>query len=239
MPMFGTYTHSPPGIYVRESLRTEANSDKSRGNWRRESTSAPSLLTKSCHDIDLLLWLLCSPTSASSNDSAHLPSRVSSSGRLHFYKHERKPPAAGAATNCLSCPIEPTCLHSAKSLYLHRQLEKGCTDRPVNNVVPDIEDLLQTSGEARASERLLDALGEDYDDDTPIEQVQKRNWFGRCVWECDNDVCDDQIVIMEWDDDTLPSSPASFSSDSNGVNSAIVSQRPRCKDRAIPHGRPD
>jgi predicted dehydrogenase len=35
-----------------------------RGNWSSTKTSAPSLLTKSCHDLDFLLWLLCSPTSA-------------------------------------------------------------------------------------------------------------------------------------------------------------------------------
>ena len=29
----------------------------------------------------------------------------------------------------------------------------------------------------------------------------KRNYFGRCVWESDNDVCDDQVVTLTWDDD--------------------------------------
>lgn len=85
----------------------------------------------------------------------------------------------------------------------------GHTERPVNNVVPDIEDVFRAGGVARAAERLLEALGEDYDETTLAEEVSKRNWFGRCVWECDNDVCDDQIVIMEWDDDPLPSSPYS------------------------------
>lgn len=36
--------------------------------------------------------------------------------------------------------------------------------------------------------------------------VEKRNWFGRCVWEADNNVCDDQCVTITWDDDPLPSS---------------------------------
>lgn len=153
------------------------------------------------------MWLLCSPTSLSSVvDRPHLPSRISSFGRLHYYRRAYKPLAAGTATNCLSCPIEPTCLHSAKSLYLHRQLEKGDTDRPVNQVVPEIEDLLKKSGKASAAERLLRALSDDYDESTPAKEVSKRNWFGRCAWECDNDVCDDQIVTMEWDDDPLPAS---------------------------------
>ena len=44
-----------------------------RGNWRRADTSAPSLLTKSCHDIDILLWLLCSPPSLDSHGDAAAP----------------------------------------------------------------------------------------------------------------------------------------------------------------------
>ncbi len=115
-----------------------------RGNWRRESTTAPSLLTKSCHDIDILLWLLCSPTSYSIQDKAlpHLPSTVSSTGSLQYFKAARKPVAAGNATNCLSCPIEQSCKYSAKKIYAEQEvygLDSGNTRWPVSIVVPDIE----------------------------------------------------------------------------------------------------
>lgn len=177
----------------------------SRGPWRKESTSAPSLLTKSCHDIDFLFWLLCSPASTSNPEPPHLPSKVTSSGRLHFFRQANKPSGAGTATNCLSCPVETTCQYSAKSLYLHQHLRAGNRDRPVNVIVPDIEDVFQKQGLSSAAKRLLEVLGEDYDDKTPASQVSRRNWYGRCVWESDNDVCDDQMVTIEWEGESLPS----------------------------------
>lgn len=178
-----------------------------RGNWRREDTTAPSLLTKSCHDIDVLLWLLCSPPSYSdANAVPHLPSTVSSSGALQYFKKSRKPTAAGAATNCLSCPIEKDCKYSAKRIYVDKQLRGLCsgnTGWPVKIVVPDIEDC---NSLAEAKGVLLDKLKEDYDENTPDSEVAKQPWFGRCVYESDNDVCDDQFVTITWDEDPLPSS---------------------------------
>jgi len=171
-----------------------------RGNWRREDTSAPSLLTKSCHDVDFLLWLLCSPTKATGDEKPHLPSRVMSTGHLGYFRKARKPKEAGNATNCFSCPIEKECVFSARKVYVQR-LEKGGTDWPVKIVVPDIEDVYRNKGGAAAVEKLTQALKEDYDGAMSKEEVLKRNWFGRCVWECDNDVCDDQTVTMVWDDE--------------------------------------
>ena len=75
-----------------------------RGNWRRESTTAPSLLTKSCHDVDLLLWLMSAPFKSGTGDF-HLPSTISSTGALLGYRKARKPAAAGNATNCMKCPL--------------------------------------------------------------------------------------------------------------------------------------
>ncbi|KAF2200699.1 streptomycin biosynthesis protein StrI [Delitschia confertaspora ATCC 74209] len=174
-----------------------------RGNWRKESITAPSLLTKSCHDIDFILWLLCSPPAKASTQTPHLPSSVSSTGSLTFFRKERKPKEAGSATNCISCPYEPDCIYSAKKIYLDRHLKKGNTGWPVKIVNPDIEECYQTSGVEAASAKLLESLTEDYTPDAPVKEIETRPWFGRCVWESDNDVCDDQHVTITWDDDPV------------------------------------
>ena len=179
-----------------------------RGNWRKESTTAPSLLTKSCHDIDLLLWLLCSPPSPQSTAPPHLPSKISSSGHLNYFREHRKPPAAGAATNCLSCPVSSSCNYSAPKIYLDRFLTHGQTGWPVNIVVPEIETCYTKHSASAASKLLLTALAEDYDaTSTPAAEIDARPWFGRCVWESANDVCDDQVVTMTWDDEDDPLPP--------------------------------
>lgn len=177
-----------------------------RGNWRKESTTAPSLLTKSCHDIDFLLWLLCSPPS-SSQHPPHLPSYVSSTGSLTYFKRSRKPVLAGKATNCLSCPAEPECIYSAKKIYEDAHLSKGNAGWPVHVVDPEIEDCLFRQGQAAADAKLRDRLAEDYDASTSQGDIDRRPWFGRCVYECDNDVCDDQVVTMTWEEDPLDTSP--------------------------------
>lgn len=179
-----------------------------RGNWRKESKTAPSLLTKSCHDLDLLLWLLCSPPPTSSGP-AHLPSTVTSLGGLQYFKKGRKPKAAGDSTNCLSCPAEQSCKYSAKKIYLGKELMglgSGNTLWPVNIVLPDIEECI-SSGDVAGGEAALTAkLAEDYTRDTPESEVSAKNWFGRCVFEADNDVNDDQVVTMQWEDDPIPTS---------------------------------
>lgn len=181
-----------------------------RGNWRREDTTAPSLLTKSCHDVDVLLWLLCSPVRYEDGGEKavpHLPSTVSSSGRLQYFKKSRKPVGAGSATNCLQCPVEETCKYSAKRIYTgdkpFKGLSAGVTGWPVSIVLPEIEDL--GAGE-EGREALLTKLAEDYTPGVPDSEVARRNWFGRCVYESDNDVADEQVVTITWDDDVLPSS---------------------------------
>lgn len=176
-----------------------------RGNWRKESTTAPSLLTKSCHDIDLLLWLLCSPAPGSS-DPPHIPTTVSSSGSLLYFNKTRKPTAAGDATNCLSCPIEESCKFSAKRIYVSDQVKglgTGNTSWPVDIVVPEIEECISKGGQAAGEAAILSKLSEDYTKDTPASEVESKKWYGRCVWEADNDVIDNQVVTMTWENDPL------------------------------------
>lgn len=187
-----------------------------RGNWRRESITAPSLLTKSCHDIDILLWLMCSPAPGS-HAPEHLPKSVTSTGSLQFFRKSRKPKAAGNATNCLSCPAEKDCLYSSKRIYVgpkHMGVETGNVRWPISIVLPDIESFGGDIEQARAA--MLTKLAEDYDSSTPQEVIDSKNWFGRCVFESDNDVCDEQVVVLTWEDDPRPD----LSAETNGARGA-------------------
>ena len=158
------------------------------------------------------MWLLCSPPPGSQSPP-YLPSDVSSTGSLLLFRDVRKPALAGNATNCLTCPAESECIYSAKKIYVEKRLDKGIGGWPVNIVDSEIEELMTPKNQKDADSetkfrdarsRLLERLGEDYIDGvTPQAKVQERPWFGRCVYESDNDVCDDQIVTIQWRDDPL------------------------------------
>ena len=174
-----------------------------RGNWRRATAAGDgSLLTKSCHDIDFILWLLCSP--GTDQAKPHFPRSISSAGTMTQFRRARKPVAAADATNCLSCPAERDCNYSAVKIYNDRHLATGHTAWPVDIVCPDIEDVFREQGNKAAESLLLSRLGEDYDRATVADEtIAERPWYGRCVYEADNDVCDDQVVTIAWDDEEI------------------------------------
>jgi predicted dehydrogenase len=77
-----------------------------RGNWRNSDESAPMILAKSCHDMDILLWL----------SGAHCK-RVSSFGELSHFRPENAP--EGSAIRCSDgCAVEEECPYSALKIYL-------------------------------------------------------------------------------------------------------------------------
>ncbi|KAJ2333695.1 hypothetical protein GGH92_008537, partial [Coemansia sp. RSA 2673] len=134
-----------------------------RGNWRNEAESSFSLMTKSCHDIDIIMYFL-------GNDCK----RVSSFGGISHFKQEKKPLTAGHATRCLDCAHESQCPYSAKKIYLE-PVQRGHREWPAD-VVVDVVDI----------ENITNAI--------------QSGPYGRCVYECDNDVCDNQVVNMEFGD---------------------------------------
>ncbi|MBS5825401.1 MAG: Gfo/Idh/MocA family oxidoreductase, partial [Clostridium argentinense] len=75
-----------------------------RGNWRNSNLSSSLMLQKSCHDMDILLWLVGSPCR-----------KIASFGELSYFKKERKP--EGAGDRCTKCSIEAECPYSAIKLY--------------------------------------------------------------------------------------------------------------------------
>lgn len=95
-----------------------------RGNWRRADSSGPMLMTKSCHDIDWIMYVL-----------GEVPTRVSSFGRLSHFRPEHRP--AGAADRCLTCSVEPTCPYSAPRLYLSCLGDPHRENWPLGAVTPE------------------------------------------------------------------------------------------------------
>ena len=76
-----------------------------RGKFRKREIAAPILLAKSCHDLDLLAWLVGAPAE-----------RVASFGSLDHYRAEQAP--AGAPERCTDgCPVQDTCPHDAVRFY--------------------------------------------------------------------------------------------------------------------------
>ncbi len=78
-----------------------------RGNWRRSDETAPMILTKACHDLDVLAWL-------AGGDWTQL----SSFGSLSHFRSETAP--AGAPARCTDgCPVQSTCAFDAVAFYLN------------------------------------------------------------------------------------------------------------------------
>jgi len=134
-----------------------------RGHWSKESESSFSLMTKSCHDIDILChWF-----------SPDTPVRISSFGGLQHFRKSGKPAMAGDATRCLDCAYEAQCPYSAKKIYLDR-VSRGHISWPVRPLVDGIPDI----------ENVTEALA--------------HGPYGKCVYESDNDVCDNQVVNIQY-----------------------------------------
>lgn len=101
------------------------------------------------------------------------PERVSSFGGLTHFTARNRP--AAATDNCLDCPVEPSCPYSAPRLYL------GCLGDPDKEYWP------------------LGAVTTDRTEDG-VRQALRTGPYGRCVYACDNDVVDTQVVDFDFGD---------------------------------------
>lgn len=105
-----------------------------------------------------------------------LPTRVQSFGSLSHFRKANKPKEAGEATHCLSCDLETRCPYSASKIYLD-PTKRNSHNWPANVVVGGGE--IEPTPES-------------------VQAALETGPYGRCVYECDNDVCDNQVVNMEF-----------------------------------------
>ncbi len=76
-----------------------------RGNWRDSKQTTPIILAKSCHDLDILRWIIDKPCKS-----------IVADGSLQLFKAENAP--AGAPLKCTDgCPHEAECPYSAIDIY--------------------------------------------------------------------------------------------------------------------------
>lgn len=126
-----------------------------RGNWRRKDQSSPIIMQKSCHDMDILAWIVGSEAK-----------KVASFGSLRHFKEENAP--EGSAARCLDCKAADRCQYHAVKAYM-----------PVRGGWP-----ATLLGPDQSEEGIMKAL--------------ETSPYGRCVYRCDNDVCDNQVTIIEF-----------------------------------------
>ena len=78
-----------------------------RGNWRSKKQSSPLILAKSCHDMDIISWLVQQPCL-----------NVMAYGSTKHFKQSQAP--SGSAERCIECSIEQDCPYSAKKIYIEQ-----------------------------------------------------------------------------------------------------------------------
>lgn len=101
-----------------------------RGNWGNEGKSSNMLLQKSCHDIDILQWLIGKKCK-----------KVQSYGTLSYFKEENAP--AGAPDYCVQgCPAAETCPYNAVKIYLDDKDNSWFRTTCTRDANPDDEKVL-------------------------------------------------------------------------------------------------
>lgn len=129
-----------------------------RGNWRSTEETSPMILQKSCHDMDIIIWLM-----------GQNCRKVQSFGSLRHFRRENAP--EGAPERCLwDCPYADSCPYYAPKLYM----DMSRTGWPIDVITTDFS----LEGRRKALEE---------------------GPYGRCVYHCDNDVVDRQIVNLEFE----------------------------------------
>ncbi len=103
--------------------------------------------------------------------------RVSSYGSNYLFRQEKAP--AGAAQRCLDCPVRSECPYDAVRYYLESPDSGVCSGHvgwPINVLAAN-----------PTQETITEAL--------------RSGPYGRCVYHCDNDVVDHQVVNIQLEDD--------------------------------------
>ena len=135
-----------------------------RGNWGNSNKSSPMLLQKSCHDMDILQWIIGKKCT-----------RIHSFGSTTYFTTKNAP--ADSPDYCIDgCPHSETCYYNAVKLYYDDKNNNWFRSVATQNPNPTDED---------------------------VEKALRTTQYGKCVFKCDNDVVDHQVVNLEFEGGVL------------------------------------
>lgn len=108
-----------------------------RGNWGNEEKSSNMLLQKSCHDLDILQWLLGKKCK-----------QIQSFGCRSFFVNENAP--EGAPDYCIEgCPIGDTCPYNAVKVYFENKNNYWFRSTATREVAPTDADVMRAITETQ------------------------------------------------------------------------------------------
>lgn len=89
-----------------------------RGNWHNSKQTTPIILAKSCHDLDIMRWMIGKPCK-----------RISAFGDLKWFTKKNAP--AGSTERCTDgCRVEGECPYSALEIYYRKRQRNYVFDLP-------------------------------------------------------------------------------------------------------------
>jgi len=157
-----------------------------RGQWRRSDQSSPIILAKSCHDLDILYWLVGSKYR-----------RVHAFGSRIFFRPESAPD--GAPERCTDgCPAAQSCIWYAPRLYLEGQPIVHVTQYASSAVLRRLGRLAKPYMRRRFRRWPATVISDDLSPEARLNAL-RTGPYGRCVYHCDNDVPDQQSINLEFE----------------------------------------
>ncbi|MHA2055678.1 MAG: Gfo/Idh/MocA family protein, partial [Candidatus Hodarchaeales archaeon] len=172
-----------------------------RGNWNNSEKSSPMILAKSCHDLDILFWLVGSRAKT-----------ISSFGNLLHFKPENAP--VGATQRCLDgCLAVSKCKYYAPRIYIEiipfLRIASNSHSRKIRlisnialhhrklfsllkKIIPSFKEVENYKGWP------VSVITDDLTLSGKWEALKRSN-YGKCVYFSDNDVVDHQVVIINFD----------------------------------------
>lgn len=171
-----------------------------RGIFSNSKEASPMILSKCCHDLDLLYWMVDS-----------LPERITSSGNRFHFKKENVPD--GSPEYCVEgCPIEDKCLYNAEWIYMDllpllriieqsdnrlykafARLKKHHANILIklSKLMPPLRNFLDYRG--WPVNMIFEKEPSDHSQNS-IKKILRTSRYGKCVYKCKNDIVDHQIV---------------------------------------------